>query len=600
VLSNSNRSVTLNVNRLSGRIPGELTFLVAVNILQANMFGCEVDRSDLPPRDPNYQSYDCGSDSMNETLYAYGALLITLIMVVLTVGIIFRNYVNACIKVLAGWLTSSIMLASQISMFSIVVRVVNGLIFFSILMLLPMCVILSEFSSTVTHRYGWLLSMVYLQGKWAAVSMLVVFGLLLAVLMVLLSRLLVGVSLLRPLSSAWQGVCSTNSIKIIVWTMISAGVVMLVNVGYVSVVSNGQYSYQTLQSIAFLLSVFKLVWNQLLFWFVKYNAQLPWLLRCDIGLMWLVGAALFNNILVPYLAEAFMSPDCFLYALRSAPSIEVTYPSVQCTAEEVCYFAIACHQFVTCDHLFVQSTSTTTILPIFQYSFQCSSSLLSAFVPVFLFRFWLCGLVQPVVLVIARLIVFQLSNESLWGKLLSYFILRLRWSFVGNRTVDQQNVFANRIVSSMILTIVVDASIVLTFGMLFPLLAVIGLLSIVKDVYCYRLLFGEWLQSIQDAEGQSRIELMNSWTSAWNEHRKNLYLLLVVVVWMSSILLSWTVFDTYGDVVGVMDALWVVFVLPLTAVVTLLLGRFMWGRYGEVETTRSIVLLELVENPIVK
>jgi hypothetical protein len=114
-------------------------------------------------------------------------------------------------------------------------------------------------------------------------------------------------------------------------------------------------------------------------------------------------------------------------------------------------------------------------------------------------------------------------------------------------------------------------AIVLTFGMLFPLLAVVGLLSIIKDVVQVRLLLGEWLSTTQQ-EGSVNAAFVDSLSAHWRAHRDSFHLLLLLVVWVATMLLSWTVFDTYGDVSGVDAAIWTVFVLPVVSGTALVAG----------------------------
>jgi hypothetical protein len=370
-----------------------------------------------------------------------------------------------------------------------------------------------------------------------------------------------------------------NTAKKVLWTTVGTLIVLVVNMSYVSAVSDNKYSNETVQIIAFLLSVFKLVWNRILYLLHKNNHRLPWILQYEVGLRWLVSIALFNNLLIPYIAEALVSSNCFLYVLKSAPAIEVSYPTVTCDSQTLCSVTTGCQMTVGCDSMTLQSLSLATIVPTFEYSFQCSSSLLSAFAQVYVFRFVLCGLVQPALLLTVRMIVATLTAESPWKPILST-LLPLQWGLhavihsTASQPQQQQQQYATLaelLVSSIILTMVLDVAIVLTFGMLFPLLAVVGLLSIIKDVVQVRLLLGEWLSTTQQ-EGSVNAAFVDSLSAHWRAHRDSFHLLLLLVVWVATMLLSWTVFDTYGDVSGVDAAIWTVFVLPVVSGTALVAG----------------------------
>jgi Leucine-rich repeat (LRR) protein len=602
---NGNRSVTLDVNRLSGHIPITLMELYSINILQGNMFGCKFDHSDIPHHDPSYKSYDCGSDTVNETLYLYVAMLVVTAMGVFLGVLTLEIDMWKVFTLMYQWLATSVDQELQDTMICELQQISNGLIvglLVAAVLLLPMFVILSHFSTITTHRYVWILSAAYLHGFGAAVSMLVVFGFLLGLLMLLIST---QHKRLRPPRETWEYRISSNVVKKVLWTSVGAVLVLLVNMSYVSVVNNGQYSNAIRQFIALLLSVFKLGWNQLLFYFVQWNNHLPWLLQCDVGLTWLMGIALFNNLLVPYLAEALVSPNCFLYALTSAPNIDVSYPTVSCNVYTICSTMSVCEIFASCDHISVQSMSSTTIVPIFEYSFQCSSSLLSAFAQVFLFRFLLCGLVQPMIMATARLASSKLASDSKWREWSLKSLLSLQWSFLGNMHVDQERNFANRIVSLLVLNLVLDVAIVLTFGMLFPLLAVVGVLSILKDVLRFRLLLGERLVTEDNTTNVTMF--IDSLAQAWKSHRTELFETLAMIVWISSVLLSWTVFDTFGDVVGVANAIWLVMVMPLLSLIMFFFGgKLLYSQSVDTEISTSKIesprhtVVELIVNPMLK
>ncbi len=74
----TNVTVNLQVNQLSGRVPSVLWNLPSndVNMLEGNLFSCNADRSDIPKNDPKYDSYNCGSNSTNYSLIAFGCILV--------------------------------------------------------------------------------------------------------------------------------------------------------------------------------------------------------------------------------------------------------------------------------------------------------------------------------------------------------------------------------------------------------------------------------------------------------------------------------------------------------------------------------------------
>eukprot|EP00981_Chlorochromonas_danica_P013018 scaffold5645_cov183-Ochromonas_danica.AAC.3 len=88
---NSTSSIYLNINRLSGRIPGfyyDISSPGDLNMLRGNLFTCPTMnlKSHLPQSDPYHTEYDCGSDSLNT------ALLIWLGLISFVVGLLYLIY----------------------------------------------------------------------------------------------------------------------------------------------------------------------------------------------------------------------------------------------------------------------------------------------------------------------------------------------------------------------------------------------------------------------------------------------------------------------------------------------------------------------------
>ena len=98
---------------------------------------------------------------------------------------------------------------------------------------------------------------------------------------------------------------------------------------------------------------------------------------------------LFNNVLAPLAASAFVSVDCFYYVVVTPPAVHTEYNVLLCT------------QFISSllvegDCLAYQSFSqSVSYVPPFFYSFQCSSSLLTSFAYVYLTRYLYIGVVLP-------------------------------------------------------------------------------------------------------------------------------------------------------------------------------------------------------------
>ena len=71
-----NLSLSLKLNRLSGKIPIIFNNLLNINILKGNYFACPYENQDLPKHDPEAHHFRCGSNQTNLSLYAWLLLML--------------------------------------------------------------------------------------------------------------------------------------------------------------------------------------------------------------------------------------------------------------------------------------------------------------------------------------------------------------------------------------------------------------------------------------------------------------------------------------------------------------------------------------------
>jgi hypothetical protein len=83
VNSTSPLHLHLQVNYLSGDVPSPLLALKNISILAGNLFWCSYSRDELPAHDyPVVESYQCGSNNMNNMLIAFGIVVIVIFMTI--------------------------------------------------------------------------------------------------------------------------------------------------------------------------------------------------------------------------------------------------------------------------------------------------------------------------------------------------------------------------------------------------------------------------------------------------------------------------------------------------------------------------------------
>jgi hypothetical protein len=69
--SRSSEALNLEVNRLSGVLPGALKSIVNISVLDGNLFSCMLDKRDLPHHDPYERVYACGSSVFDVPFYGW-------------------------------------------------------------------------------------------------------------------------------------------------------------------------------------------------------------------------------------------------------------------------------------------------------------------------------------------------------------------------------------------------------------------------------------------------------------------------------------------------------------------------------------------------
>lgn len=67
--SDTNGTLKLNVNRLSGDIPDAFLNAPSLSVLDGNLFNCALDQSDLPLNDPNNYKYICASHGLDASMW---------------------------------------------------------------------------------------------------------------------------------------------------------------------------------------------------------------------------------------------------------------------------------------------------------------------------------------------------------------------------------------------------------------------------------------------------------------------------------------------------------------------------------------------------
>jgi Leucine-rich repeat (LRR) protein len=82
-------AVNLGVNRLSGEIPETFTAMPNLSVVTGNLFQC--DMSSLPVHDPGSSTYSCGSTQLDNALFVWLSVTVTVLAVGTTIAFIVKR-----------------------------------------------------------------------------------------------------------------------------------------------------------------------------------------------------------------------------------------------------------------------------------------------------------------------------------------------------------------------------------------------------------------------------------------------------------------------------------------------------------------------------
>lgn len=570
----------MQVNRLSGHIPRILSSVQNISILEGNLFSCDSSRSSIPPHDELADSYECGSDATSFSLIVYSVLLGVGIIVAAAIAMNWSlNYYAFFQKRYEEYynLAPQFPVMQEVEkMFRYLIRMLVTITVVSILVFMPLFTVLSTYYGTYIHLYAWEVSGLYMKSSAAAYCLLVVFWIYLVILIASLpmTRTWIGKTMgwafvylfERFTEISWWITC-----KYVIVFFFNLVLVLTVNVLFVAAVVSGNYTPATIAAFSLLVSMFKLSWNILLL----HLGSSEFILDFGMSARALSAMSIFNNVFIPYLAEGFASPNCFLYVATNTPEVAISTHQLGCNPETVCTISSNstqsdCITKIFCsfrDQLTRQLNEVTySYSPPFQYSYQCSSSLLATFIPVFVYRFILSGFIVPIIL------YFLYRYEKKLWMVMDFFPKNWRIImalFREDITEEELTLEMNKFYRRISLNLITDISILLSFGTLFAPLLWIIVLSLVKDVTVYRMIFWRWMKYIhdnkdsEDPKVQETLATLNLKLSSlhgiWKDVVDGLWMSMMV----SSLFWSFSLFDILGDEQGSRNAYWILIVMSL-------------------------------------
>lgn len=585
-------ALTLQNNRLSGRVPHSVLDMLNISVLAGNIFGCQLDGSDLPQHDADRGTYQCGSNSFDYSSYAYaGALGLSLILVgtvLYRAGLLAQAY-NLCIVQRPLQDVDSQISGAGAHYYKYVELLLRGVCkvacicaVFIVLVLLPAYAALSQFYGTHSVSYSWAVSGAYLSGT-VPFTVLLVLYMLLTVLFVasfrdLLANLAVFLQQLSTesyeeidgaqLQDPTRQEVTRYALICTVFFAANVFVVAGVNIAYIYIALSANATNVTIAQLA--LSGFKLVWNryftlQLVRWteYLLVSSEMHSRSTASYFSVQLF-VALFNLIAVPCIVVAAVSSDCFSNLMVTPSAVTSHYFYKECDAFSVHFGCL----------LFLPRLASSTYDPPFTYSYDCSSSLITFYAPTFMYMGLFATFGGPLLDYSRQRLYYHAKPGTVWYSWIKFItppLLRYPPTAQADTSYSAEVPFFNA--HFLVLTVMSYLGMLLTFGALFPPIAVVMLLSIFSKAAVAKCEVEAFLHATVEAGTPKLVEIIFNECRGVGLLDRLRACFRQLVVWCCLFYAPF-LFDTLGDTVGVLGAFWVLLVLPLFPLCMYFIDKF--------------------------
>lgn len=635
--------LNLNNNRLSGGIPASLLDLPSIDLLAGNIFDCDSEdrENSLPRHDKEYDTYMCGSDETNNALIAYlvvfmsTSIFFAILLKLLTIsepGPVLKTFQSIFFKLkqLFGFVlvdydvhNPSIEMESYYGkaicnhLFVLEKLLRNILTFCGVFICIFLLCnsVLGVYFTSYEYKYVWSVSIGYLSGTIPGVCLLLIVLAMIVLVFVDVSLVVPNKTNLGKSLASWIGMfyfgsglsafdkpqvlSRPNSVDqssdvggggvlssqlrwmLVMYLLFNIVVVMTVNASYVSlIISNISTLEQSILTVV--MSLFKDGWRYLVMNTIRWRTMkdVEGVLGVDSTTKWLLIVCLFNNIVAPFIATAMVNTNCFYYALVPADNVKY-FGEINLCLREYANYECALKDTISL---------STSYQPTFVYTYQCTSDLLALFASVWIYMFLFGGILVPLFNLVVYVIEAANTKDATEFELkqINWFVLLLL-KIKGTSQQIPRKKLSRFNYQKQVVVLCNHLAIILSFGFLFPPIAVVGCLAIVIQVYTQKVLVldlvhtcREWITThsnpdIGEASDEETSRATMTTTSkvfdilAQTEQAcdkfAHTYLKTVcnIVLYVS---LVWGLFlwDIVGDEVGLLQSMWVMLVLGFVGI----------------------------------
>jgi Leucine-rich repeat (LRR) protein len=521
VVSVAQTKLGLAVNRLSGELPQSIvkasSNLSSLNVLAGNIFACS--NNELPSQDPGSDSYSCASyDLYVSTLTWLGAVGLLLLVVAVTgvvisypqanvsryrfyqrliswstaISKLFDDHFGKEAGISPGWIDRFHQIPETIT-FLLLIRFLSRAItcvgILIVFISMPIYIGLHSVSSIVSFDYGYVTSMAYLHNIQPVVFIGTSLLLLFIVAFFFVRSFLEFVDSIRVYYQKKSYQSDDNDImsvttgsrsgKTFAWrqhliflalNFINLVVAMTVNIAYVNTLVNStSYNREELLLIQVSVGLFKVVWGVYVSWSCDWLATFS-SYRGSMRSRYIM--SIINYIIAPVISTIVYSESCFYFVFNASDQVSSSFV-LQVLVLGLCGDKTC----LTTVPININSKSTLS----FYYSYACGESLIVAYTPVLLSSFLFSGVFRP---------MFQL--------LLAFDLPISRYAsaifFKRNTMLARHSELKVRVKGrDVVVRLIVHSTVLFTFGLAAPILALPIVFSIVMDCIVCRLIVGKIL-----------------------------------------------------------------------------------------------------------
>jgi hypothetical protein len=433
--------------------------------------------------------------------------------------------------------------------------------------LLPCYLLLSQYNGTITHKYAWTVSAAFLSGVVPVAAELLLWVFLVGVACAVAARLLSGRAAIPQPSGEKElnpSVVKRHWEVYLIFAAINLVVVVGVNVLYVYIAIYQSSALLVLAQV--LMSFFKLLWSgtctdAILRSLVEKFA--PQLLRADGNstryrsefLTLLLFVSVFNNIAIPCLVVAAVSPNCFYDIFQQAPAVHSQYRYRECAVSG------SSGQCFSYAYVYGQADFDAP----FTYNYQCSSSLITYYAPAFVNLCIVAAFVSPAMTAIAVQITRVCPPGSSIHSAVDRLLPRVVKPIVPAEEEQTPRTYFNA--NQLLVNVVTYVGVLLTFGVMLPPLGVSLAVTVAAVVFDAKLKIGRFLCAAEEQGELDKFVRVLEQQCEGAGSASFLQSALWMLLTLSSLFYTLFLFDTLGDAVGFRGALWVLIVVPLIPVV---------------------------------